>query len=114
MDSYQAIYDAVCSRVSRCDVGAAVADVARNAFDISHVIVRAQEQVYVVSDQMQRPSVLYRPRIYIDGNRWCALYGDNLKDGVVGFGDCPAEAMASFDEAWRSERTPDAKRETSQ
>lgn len=48
----------------------------------------------------QAPSVLYRPRIFIDGDKWCALYGDNLQDGVAGFGDSPAEAMYDFDQNW--------------
>ena len=44
--------------------------------------------------------VVYKPRLSIDGNQWCALYGENLQDGVVGFGDSPVEAMAAFDKAW--------------
>lgn len=48
-----------------------------------------------------RPSVLYRPALSIDGNKWCALYGDNLQDGVAGFGDSPDAAMRDFDEQWR-------------
>lgn len=44
-----------------------------------------------------RPSVLYRPKLSIDGNQWCALYGDNLQDGIAGFGDTPADAMRRFD-----------------
>jgi hypothetical protein len=48
----------------------------------------------------QAPSVLYRPRISLDGNQWCALYGDNLQDGVAGFGDSPQAAMYEFDKAW--------------
>lgn len=47
-------------------------------------------------------AVLFRPRIFIDGNQWCALYGDNIQDGVAGFGDSPDEAMAEFDKAWRA------------
>ncbi|MCW0104448.1 hypothetical protein [Burkholderia pseudomallei] len=31
---------------------------------------------------------------------WCALYGPNLMEGVCGFGDSPAEAMADFDKNW--------------
>ena len=46
------------------------------------------------------PSYLYRPKLAIDGNQWCALYGENLQDGVVGFGDSPYEAMEAFDKAW--------------
>lgn len=53
----------------------------------------------------QLPSVLYRPRLFVDGNQWCALYGDNLHDGVAGFGNSPAEAMHAFDEAW-NEKLP--------
>lgn len=46
------------------------------------------------------PSAIYRPRISMDGNKWCALYGENLQDGVAGFGDSPSEAMYAFDAAW--------------
>jgi hypothetical protein len=31
---------------------------------------------------------------------WCALFGDNLQEGVVGFGETPAKAMYAFDTAW--------------
>lgn len=46
------------------------------------------------------PSAVYRPRLLFDGNQWCALYGDNLRDGVAGFGDSPAAAMRHFDYEW--------------
>lgn len=58
--------------------------------------------------EMQRPSAIFRPRISIDGNKWCALYGENLQDGVAGFGDSPSAAMADFDRAWT--RALEAKR----
>lgn len=57
---------------------------------------------------IQAPSVLYRPSILQDGDKWCCLYGDNLQEGVAGFGETPAEACAAFDKAWWSERTPAA------
>ena len=47
-----------------------------------------------------RPSVVHRPRLFLDGNQWCALFGDNLQEGVAGFGESPAKAMLAFDEAW--------------
>lgn len=47
-----------------------------------------------------RPSTKFRPGLSIDGNKWRALYGSNLQDGVAGFGDSPAEAMSAFDAAW--------------
>ncbi|AIC95398.1 hypothetical protein [Shouchella lehensis] len=47
-----------------------------------------------------RISFILKPKLTIDGNQWCALYGDSLADGVVGFGDTPDEAYANFDKNW--------------
>ncbi len=110
-DSYQAVYDAVRSRISGGNISEAIRDVAWQQLDISHFMARLQEQMYCVADHMQRPSVLFRPAMSIDGNMWCALYGDNLQDGVAGFGDTPDEAMRAFDQAWWKERTPAAVRQ---
>lgn len=46
------------------------------------------------------PHVLMKPKIYLDGNKWCALYGDTIQEGVCGFGDTPAEAANNFDLQW--------------
>lgn len=59
----------------------------------------AQESWGAASDR-RRPSVLFTPRLSIDGNQWCALYGENLQDGVAGFGDSPDETMKDFDKEW--------------
>ena len=53
------------------------------------------------AEQLSRPSYMLRPRLSIDGNQWCALYGENLQDGVAGFGDSPEDAYTAFDDAWR-------------
>jgi hypothetical protein len=58
--------------------------------------------------QQTRPSVLFRPAISADGTMWCALLGDNLQEGVAGFGETPEAAMRAFDKAWTNERTPKA------
>lgn len=50
--------------------------------------------------QAARPFYLLRPRVFPDGNQWCALYGDNLQEGVAGFGDTPAKAAHQFDVKW--------------
>jgi len=50
--------------------------------------------------ERMRPFYLLRPRVFPDGNQWCALYGDNLQEGVCGFGDTPAKAATAFDVAW--------------
>ena len=98
-DSYQAIYDAVRSRISGCDVGAAI-QAACSGFDISHAVNMIQYEFVNAAMAHQAPSVLMRPKISKDGNQWCALYGDNLQDGVAGFGNTPSAAMRDFDNAW--------------
>lgn len=47
------------------------------------------------------PAYALRPKLMIDGNKWCALYGEDLQNGVAGFGDSPAEAYADFNESWK-------------
>ena len=46
------------------------------------------------------PHVVLRAKVYPDGDKWCCLYGDNLQDGVAGFGDTPAKAANAFDTMW--------------
>ncbi len=53
------------------------------------------------AEEKRRPSILLRPKIFIDGNQWCALYGENLQDGVAGFGDSPETAFWDFDVQFR-------------
>ena len=57
-------------------------------------------QMYANACDQSAPALLWRPRLFIDGNQWCALYGDNLQDGVAGFGDTPDKAMRDFDLNW--------------
>jgi hypothetical protein len=58
--------------------------------------------------EQARPSVLYRPEIYPDGDHWCALYGKDIQTGVCGFGKTPAEAAYEFDKAWMTASAPGA------
>ncbi len=57
-------------------------------------------QEYANALTLARMSIILRPRLSIDGNQWCALFGENLQDGVVGFGQSPEEAYADFDSEW--------------
>jgi hypothetical protein len=51
-------------------------------------------------ERLEGAHATMRPRVFPDGNMWCALYGDNLQDGVAGFGETPAKACADFDKNW--------------
>jgi hypothetical protein len=108
-DSYQAMYDAVRSRISGGDISGTVERVLTECFDISWQKQHLQQEIYAVAAEMVRPSVLYRPELLQDGNAWLAMYGD-LPTGCVGTGDTPAAAMADFDAAWHRKAVAPPKR----
>lgn len=72
--------------------------------------VLAQEEFYAAQATRQaaaeasRPCYLLLPALHIDGDRWCALYGDNIQDGLAGFGETPAKAMEDFDNNYNAQR----------
>ena len=103
MDTYQPIYDAVRSKISNGNIGNVVAEVARQSFDISHSITLLTQEFTIAALEMQRPSVLFRPTLSMDGNEWCALYGESIMTGVVGFGNTPDAAMRAFDQVFQKE-----------
>ena len=105
-DTYQAIYDAVRSRISGGNVSEVVREAIREAFQVSHAVEMVRNDFQTVAYEQQRPFVLLRPKMCSDGNQWCALYGDNLQEGVAGFGDTPEQASYDFDKHWREERRP--------
>jgi hypothetical protein len=71
---------------------------------IAHAAEMSKVSIQNAVARYESPSAVYRPRLFVDGNQWCALYGDNLQDGVAGFGDSPADAMWDFDQAWGKKR----------
>ena len=100
-DSYQAIFDAVRSRINGVGVGQVMDSVLRESFSMADHMIRCVAQDWsAAAFEQQRPSVLFKPSIKVDGSQWCALYGDNLIEGVAGFGDSPADAMRDFDANW--------------
>ena len=96
MDNYQAVYDAVRSKTGYIDGSQIVERVIANS-DFSYLIAPAIESI---ACEHERPAAIFRPMLSVDGNQWCALYGDNLQDGVAGFGDSPSLAMVDFDKNW--------------
>lgn len=66
----------------------------------AEINMRAAQHREDAAMEMKRPFMLLRPRLFVDGNQWCALYGENLQDGVAGFGDTPAKAATQFDIEW--------------
>ena len=57
---------------------------------------------------MRQPHVLMRPRIYQDGDMWCALYGDSIMEGIAAFGKTPRQAAEAWDLVWLNGTTKNA------
>lgn len=72
--------------------------------DISTDAYIARAAICEVMALISAPHTQMRPRVFPDGNAWCALYGDDLQCGVAGFGKTPAEACADFDTNWNTQR----------
>lgn len=100
-DNYQAVYDAVRSRFNGCDTSQAVESAIGNAFSNMYVIPEVVRGcISEVAIEMMRPFFLLRPKVFPDGDMWCALYGENLQEGVCAFGETPAKASTQFDIEW--------------
>lgn len=68
--------------------------------DSSWVAQRMVDSVNILEAEQLRPCILFRARVFQDGNMFCALFGDNIQEGIVGFGETPDEATREFDKAW--------------
>jgi len=65
--------------------------------DSQHKTILYYEELNKIIDERELLLVkVLQPKLSIDGNMWCALYGDNLQDGVAGFGKSPEAALYDF------------------
>lgn len=69
--------------------------------DYDTLINQSRQNAAIEAEEMNLVALL-RPRVFIDGNKWCVLYGDDLMNGVAGFGDSPIRAVCDFNRAWRT------------
>ena len=59
----------------------------------------------LLADQT-RPCILLKPKITLDGNKYCVLYGNNLMEGISGWGESPHKAMIDFDRVYYKDKEP--------
>ena len=97
MSDYQAIYDAVRSRIGYFDGQSLTQEIA-NRFDISFQVDMIKNEAISVCYEQLRPSVLFKPELILVDRIWQAKYGT-----FTGFGDSPEKAMRDFDTNWNSD-----------
>lgn len=70
--------------------------------DLSYLVPQFQEALWSLFELWSSPHVVMRPRVFRDGDAWCALYSqEDLQIGVAGFGPTPQAACEAFDREWR-------------
>lgn len=60
----------------------------------------SKENDLLVEKQEYNLFQMLKPKLYRDGNQWCVLYGDNLQEGICGFGDSPYKAIWNWKQAF--------------
>ena len=70
--------------------------------ELTHDDLEAADRKNQTAQELQRVALIssLKPTLSVDGNQWCFLYGDNLQEGVAGFGDTPNLAMMDFNYNW--------------
>lgn len=43
---------------------------------------------------------MLKPRLFVDGDHWCCLYGEDIQSGLAGFGKSPIEAIRQWNAEW--------------
>ena len=59
-----------------------------------------QVQSFIISQEDFILFSLLRPNLYKDGDQWCCLYGENLQEGIAGFGSTPHLAVKNWRKEW--------------
>lgn len=68
-----------------------------------HETLRHQSDIaYYVEREEYNLFSLLKPSLTKDGDQWSCLYGENLQEGVCGFGDTPYKAILNFNKAWHT------------
>jgi hypothetical protein len=60
------------------------------------------------ADRRRQWAVVLGLKPFLDGDQYCVLWGNNIQDGVAGFGKTPVEAMAAFEKAMYEKREQNA------
>jgi hypothetical protein len=55
-----------------------------------------EEMVTLGEERILKFIAALNPKFSKDGNLYCYLYGDNLQEGIAGFGDTPYMAAVDF------------------
>lgn len=64
-----------------------------------HIIFQEKLRAAEIESDYKLFSML-NPKLFLDGNQWCCLYGEDLQVGISGFGETPVEAIRQWNAEW--------------
>ena len=67
---------------------------------VSHITLSATLFYENLRSEQPPIAITFGAKLSKDGDKWCFLLGENLQDGVAGFGDTPALAADDFTKNW--------------
>ena len=66
-----------------------------------HEVMYHQERMNLAVEKIEYNLFsMLKPKLYKDGNSWCCLYGENIAEGIVGFGETPYKAILDWNKQW--------------
>lgn len=67
--------------------------------EVLHPLRQAAEEDLDAARRRNHWAVILGLRPLRDGNQWCFVWGENIQEGVAGFGSTPEDAVVAFDSA---------------
>lgn len=68
-----------------------------------HEIYRHESDMnYHIKREEYNLFAMLKPKIFVDGDKWCVLLGENLQNGISGFGNTPYKAILDFNKAFHT------------
>lgn len=66
----------------------------------NETILQQEKLNLIIEQEEYNLFVMLKPALYKDGNQWCCLYGENIQEGIVGFGDTPYKSILDWTKSW--------------
>jgi hypothetical protein len=68
--------------------------------NLTTALTEESKHLAAIEAQEYNLFALLKPKVSRDGNQWCVLYGENLQEGVSGFGDTIYLAILDFNKSF--------------
>ena len=66
-----------------------------------------RQRTFKLDDPLDETGIaLLKPRLTKEGNEWCFIIGENIQEGLCGFGETVREAMDNFNTNFNLETIP--------